>query len=71
MRKRCLTSAQAWPLLDFLNLMTYTLHDPCYWETRTAFHTAWSDCVKAVNWWVADRPVSLYDTLGHTIMHAS
>ncbi|KXZ46323.1 hypothetical protein GPECTOR_45g93 [Gonium pectorale] len=39
--------------VDLFNIMTYTMHDPCYWETHTAFHTAWADCTRALDFYMA------------------
>ncbi|KAG2488250.1 hypothetical protein HYH03_013240 [Edaphochlamys debaryana] len=38
--------------LDLFNIMTYELHDPCYWETTTNFHTAWSGCKAALDFYI-------------------
>ncbi|KAG2431216.1 hypothetical protein HXX76_009744 [Chlamydomonas incerta] len=38
---------------DLFNIMAYEMHDPCYWETQTAFHTAWSDCSTALSYYIA------------------
>ncbi|PNW83258.1 hypothetical protein CHLRE_05g233304v5 [Chlamydomonas reinhardtii] len=38
---------------DLFNIMAYTMHDPCYWETQTAFHTAWSDCSTALSYFIS------------------
>lgn len=29
------------------------MHDPCYWETTTNFHTAWSACTNALDYYIA------------------
>jgi hypothetical protein len=51
------------------------LHDPCYWETRTHFHTSWTDSVKALNFYIGKgrrRPTSwLGEDLSRTAAHAS
>ncbi|GIM08109.1 hypothetical protein Vretimale_12202 [Volvox reticuliferus] len=38
--------------LDLFNIMTYSMHDPCYWETATHFHTGWTECAKALDYYI-------------------
>ncbi|GFR50490.1 hypothetical protein Agub_g12755, partial [Astrephomene gubernaculifera] len=39
--------------MDLFNIMAYDMHDPCYWETSTALHTAWSDATRALDYYVS------------------
>ncbi|EFJ45717.1 hypothetical protein VOLCADRAFT_105813 [Volvox carteri f. nagariensis] len=39
--------------LDLFNIMTYTMHDPCFWETETHFHTAWAECATALDYYLS------------------